>query len=192
MSASVLPDQVLLATQRAARAGFTMSCHPDTGRLLAVLAAAVPRGGRVLELGTGTGVGTAWLTHGLGSRTDVEVRTVEIDPATAKLAAAMAKLNSHRSQTHIVHRTEVRALQSPPEPSLVSAQHDPEPPTRYYDARGNRRPLTNAEVDKINAWSERQSERDRRRILAEEAEQGTPSPNSDGSNSENGPRVRLP
>jgi predicted O-methyltransferase YrrM len=88
MSASVLPDQVLLATQRAARAGFTMSCHPDTGRLLAVLAAAVPRGGRVLELGTGTGVGTAWLTHGLGSRTDVEVRTVEIDPATAKLAAA--------------------------------------------------------------------------------------------------------
>jgi hypothetical protein len=38
----VLPELVLLATERAERAGFTMSCDPGTGRLLAVLAAAVP------------------------------------------------------------------------------------------------------------------------------------------------------
>lgn len=88
MSAQALPEQVRLATERAAGAGFTMSCDPDTGRLLAVLAAAVPPGGRVLELGTGTGTGTAWITHGLHGRTDVEVLTVEIDPATAGLAVA--------------------------------------------------------------------------------------------------------
>ena len=64
-----------------------MSCDPGVGRLLAVLAAAVPANGRVLELGTGTGVGTAWIVHGLRGRGDVEVVTAEIDAATAALAA---------------------------------------------------------------------------------------------------------
>lgn len=63
-----------------------MSCDPDTGRLLAVLAAAIPAGGRVMELGTGTGVGTAWILHGLHDRTDVEALTIEIDPTFAAIA----------------------------------------------------------------------------------------------------------
>jgi predicted O-methyltransferase YrrM len=87
MTSPPLPEPVRLATERADRAGFTMSCDPGTGRLLAVLAAAVPANGRVLELGTGTGVGTAWIAHGLHGRSDVELVTVEIDPATAALAA---------------------------------------------------------------------------------------------------------
>jgi predicted O-methyltransferase YrrM len=87
MSGARLPDPVRLAIERAARARFTMSCDHGTGRLLAVLAAAVPAAGRVLELGTGTGVGTAWIIHGLRERTDVEVVTVEIDATTALLAA---------------------------------------------------------------------------------------------------------
>ena len=41
---------------RARQAGFPMSCEPAVGRLLAVLAAHLPDGARVLELGTGTGV----------------------------------------------------------------------------------------------------------------------------------------
>lgn len=84
---AVLPEAVRLAAERAERAGFSMSCDPGAGRLLAVLAAAVPANGRVLELGTGTGVGTAWIVHGLRGRDDVEVVTVEIDAATAALAA---------------------------------------------------------------------------------------------------------
>jgi predicted O-methyltransferase YrrM len=84
---ALLPEPVRMATERAEQAGFTMSCDPGTGRLLTVLAAAVPVKGRVLELGTGTGVGTAWITHGLQGRGDVEVVTVEIDAATAALAA---------------------------------------------------------------------------------------------------------
>lgn len=83
-----LPDQVQRATERAAAAGFTMSCDPDIGRLLAVLAANVPSGGRVLELGTGTGVGTAWICHGLQGRHDVEVISIERDATTAQHAAA--------------------------------------------------------------------------------------------------------
>jgi len=83
----LLPEPVRRAAERAEQAGFTMSCDPGTGRLLAVLAAAVPVRGRVLELGTGTGVGTAWITHGLQDREDAEVVTVEIDAATAALAA---------------------------------------------------------------------------------------------------------
>ena len=75
------------AAQRAGAAGFPYSCEPAVGRLLAVLAACVPPGGRILELGTGTGVGTAWLASGLLPRTDVTVTTVESDPATADLAA---------------------------------------------------------------------------------------------------------
>ncbi len=87
---AVLTEPVRLATERAERAGFTMSCDPGTGRLLAVLAAAVPANGRVLEPGTGTGVGTAWITDGLRGRDDAEVVTVEIDAATAALAAQHA------------------------------------------------------------------------------------------------------
>jgi predicted O-methyltransferase YrrM len=43
---------------------FTMASEPKTGALLRVLAAAKP-GGQFLELGTGTGVGTAWLLEGM-------------------------------------------------------------------------------------------------------------------------------
>ena len=41
----------------------------------------------MLELGTGTGVGTAWIASALLPRADVTVITVEKDPGTAALAA---------------------------------------------------------------------------------------------------------
>ncbi len=46
------------------RLGFTMASEPRTGSLLRSLAASKP-GGRLLEIGTGTGVGTAWLLSGM-------------------------------------------------------------------------------------------------------------------------------
>ena len=81
-----LPESVLAAYERAARTGFQLACEAEMGRLLAVLAAAVPSGGRVLEIGTGTGVGLAWLVHGLGARRDVEVVTIELDDAVQRTA----------------------------------------------------------------------------------------------------------
>jgi demethylmenaquinone methyltransferase/2-methoxy-6-polyprenyl-1,4-benzoquinol methylase len=82
------PIRVTEAELCAARAGFGLSCDAHAGRLLAVLAAAVPTDGRVLELGTGVGVGLAWLVSGLGERTDVEVHSVEMDPIAAAMAAS--------------------------------------------------------------------------------------------------------
>lgn len=64
---------------RARARGFRFSCEPPVGQLLAALAAGVPPDGRVLELGTGAGVGTAWIASGVGARGDVAVQTVESD-----------------------------------------------------------------------------------------------------------------
>lgn len=82
-----MPALVAAATDRARSAGFPFSCEPAVGQLLAVLAAHLPAGARVLEFGTGAGVGTAWIASGLLPRDDVTVITVEKDPQTAALAA---------------------------------------------------------------------------------------------------------
>ncbi len=81
-------DLVDAAYARAESSGFPMSCERPVGQLLATLAAGVRPGGNILELGTGAGVGVAWLVHGLGERTDVTVTSIELDPATAAVAAA--------------------------------------------------------------------------------------------------------
>ena len=81
-----LPDIVAASYQRAAGAGFELSSEPEVGWLLASLTAAVPDQGRILELGTGAGVGLAWLVHGLGGRSDVSVLTVDVDPELQALA----------------------------------------------------------------------------------------------------------
>src|SRR5882724_2378963 len=57
--------------------GFTMASEPKTGSLLRALAATKP-GGRLLELGRGTGIGTAWLLAGMDGNSRLE--TVDRDP----------------------------------------------------------------------------------------------------------------
>jgi predicted O-methyltransferase YrrM len=74
-----LPQAVIAATHRAKALRFRRSCKEPVGRLLAVLATALPKGSKVLEIGTGTGVGTAWILKGLGERVDVTVISVERD-----------------------------------------------------------------------------------------------------------------
>lgn len=78
-----LPPAVAGLRSAAAAHGFTMSCDDRTGALLAVLAAARP-GGRILELGTGVGEGTAWLLGGMDA--DASLVTVELDGAVQALA----------------------------------------------------------------------------------------------------------
>jgi predicted O-methyltransferase YrrM len=56
--------------------GFSMASEPRVGALLSVLAAAKP-GGRILELGTGTGHGTAWLLAGMDASSTLD--TVDTD-----------------------------------------------------------------------------------------------------------------
>ena len=66
-----------------ARIGFRLASEPRTGSLLRVLAASKP-GGRLLELGTGTGVATAWLLAGMDAATRLE--TVDSDPSVVEVA----------------------------------------------------------------------------------------------------------
>jgi len=82
-----LPPAVRDAVRRAEDRDFAYSCEPAVGALLATLAAAVPSGGRILELGTGCGVGTAWLAYGMSGRGGQRLVTVEKDQALADAVA---------------------------------------------------------------------------------------------------------
>ncbi|PBC71964.1 putative O-methyltransferase YrrM [Streptomyces sp. TLI_235] len=80
-----LPPAVAVLRAAAAAHGFTMSCEERTGALLAALAAGRP-GGRILELGTGVGEGTAWLLSGMDEA--ARLVSVELDGAVQALARA--------------------------------------------------------------------------------------------------------
>jgi len=63
--------------------GFNMASEPRVGSLLAVLAGSKP-GGRFLELGTGTGHGTAWLLTGMDRASTLD--TVDTDANVVAVA----------------------------------------------------------------------------------------------------------
>jgi predicted O-methyltransferase YrrM len=77
------PPALAAIQAETARLGFSMASEPKTGALLTVLAAAKP-GGRLLEIGTGTGIGTAWLLAGMDASARLD--TVDTDPAVLEVA----------------------------------------------------------------------------------------------------------
>ena len=80
-----IPRAVADAKRRAVDAKFTMACEDEVGRFVAAQVAHLAPRSRVLEIGTGVGVGIAWMTVGLGARSDVEVVSIEND---ARLSTA--------------------------------------------------------------------------------------------------------
>jgi predicted O-methyltransferase YrrM len=72
--------------RRTAVFGFPMASERRTGALLRTLAAAKP-GGQFLELGTGTGLATAWLLDGMDSH--ARLVTVDLDPNAQAIARAL-------------------------------------------------------------------------------------------------------
>ena len=76
------PSLVREAERVATRVGFGKSCSPQFGALLRTLASQVD--GTILEIGTGCGVGSAWITSGMrqGSR----LVTVERDAGLCAVA----------------------------------------------------------------------------------------------------------
>jgi predicted O-methyltransferase YrrM len=82
----VLPPLVERALEHSERAGFTKSCSPETGRLLQVLSGQRGRT-RVAEIGTGCGVGSAWILSALDP--EVAFVTVELDGQRAAAAAEL-------------------------------------------------------------------------------------------------------
>jgi predicted O-methyltransferase YrrM len=90
-----IPALVLRAIDAAREVGFPVSRDdpghdrgsaslPGTGRFLAMLAAGC-HGGRIAELGTGTGIGAAWMASAMPP--DCTLVTAELDPVRAAAAA---------------------------------------------------------------------------------------------------------
>jgi predicted O-methyltransferase YrrM len=79
----VLPPLVEKALALTERLGFECSCLPEVGRLLHVLAGSRGRE-RVAEIGTGSGVGAAWIASAL--RPGTPFFTAELDPERAAAA----------------------------------------------------------------------------------------------------------
>jgi predicted O-methyltransferase YrrM len=64
------PDTLARILKRTSELGFELASEDRTGALLRTLAASKP-GGRFLELGTGTGVATAWVLDGMDSTSEL-------------------------------------------------------------------------------------------------------------------------
>lgn len=81
MSSPFSVDPVVTkALELSRKRGFITSTRNETGRLLAMLAAS--KSGTLGELGTGCGVGAAWLHT--GAPADARIVTVELDPDLAQ------------------------------------------------------------------------------------------------------------
>jgi predicted O-methyltransferase YrrM len=78
-----MPAVVNDLTQAAATCGFLMSSDVLTGSLLRTLVAAKPAGS-ILELGTGVGMGTAWLLAGMDAA--AHLTTVDRNEETIAIA----------------------------------------------------------------------------------------------------------
>jgi len=77
--------------------GFPMASEPQVGALLRTLAAAKP-GANVLELGTGTGLATAWLLAGM----DAMARLVSVENDAAVAAVAQRHLGADQRVRFVI------------------------------------------------------------------------------------------
>lgn len=94
---SIVPDLVHRAEALATAMRFERSSIREVGRLLGVLAASRPAG-RLAEIGTGTGVGAAWVVSSMGP--EASFVTVEADH---ERAAACERLFAERPRVRVLH-----------------------------------------------------------------------------------------
>ena len=93
------PDQLRDIIADTAGSGFTMPSDILTGALLSSLAASKPAG-RILELGTGTGLASSWLLHGMDSNSTLD----SVDNDENVMAIAIKHLSGRRSFLPSPHR----------------------------------------------------------------------------------------
>jgi predicted O-methyltransferase YrrM len=91
------PNLVHRAESLATAMRFERSSIPEVGKLLAVLAASQP-GGRFAEIGTGTGVGAAWVVSAMSPQASLV--TVELDDDRA---AAAERLFAEHAGVRVLH-----------------------------------------------------------------------------------------
>jgi predicted O-methyltransferase YrrM len=78
-----VPEGLAQILKRTEELQFSMASEPLTGSLLRTLAASKP-GGRFLELGTGTGLSTAWVLDGMDAT--ATLLSVDVDPSVQQVA----------------------------------------------------------------------------------------------------------
>ncbi len=88
--------------------GFKIASEPLTGALLRTLAASKP-GGRLLELGTGTGVATSWILAGMDAQSSLT--SVDVD---AEHQAVAREFLGNDSRLELVLEDGYRFLQRQP------------------------------------------------------------------------------
>jgi predicted O-methyltransferase YrrM len=81
------PDKLEAIMADTRKIGFQSWCWPPVGALLRVMAGLKP-GGRLLEIGTGTGVGTCWLLDGMNAT----ARLLTVDISSKEQAVARTHL----------------------------------------------------------------------------------------------------
>jgi predicted O-methyltransferase YrrM len=122
---SHLPGLVAAAVSKANALGFELSCRPEQGRLLKVLAAG-RRGGVIGETGTGCGVGLGWMA----SEADAATRLFSIERDGERAAAAASVFSGHPNIT-VLHDDWVALCEHGPFDLLVldsGAGKDPDAP----------------------------------------------------------------
>lgn len=130
-----LPEVVTRAQATATASSFSASCDPAVGRFLAALAAGLPPDARVLEVGTGTGVGTSWLVAGLSGRSDVTVDTIDLmrtGRGQPKAWAGRGGSGSTRAMPSLLSRPSVPSSSSSPMPKVASGKGSTARSTRLH------------------------------------------------------------
>lgn len=89
------PNRLTEIVERTNALSFDMASDPRTGALLRTLAASKPNG-RFLELGTGTGIATAWLLDGMDAGScltsvDTDLRVQDVARSLWSLLSSYAR-----------------------------------------------------------------------------------------------------
>ena len=92
-----IPSFYLAIHKDTAESGFTMASDMLTGSLLRTLAACKP-GGKFLELGTGTGLSTAWILDGMDSHSTLT--SIDNDQTFLSIAG---KYLAHDQRLNLIH-----------------------------------------------------------------------------------------
>jgi len=106
----IFPNALPNILKQTQQTGFDQLSDPQLGPLLSTLSASKP-GGRFLELGTGSGLSTAWLLQGM----DADSTLISVDQDEQLVAIAKEHLDSDSRVTFIVGKGEELILDTKPE-----------------------------------------------------------------------------
>jgi predicted O-methyltransferase YrrM len=124
-----LPPKLAAIQVLTAALGFNMASERGTGNLLQILAASKPSG-RFLELGTGTGIATAWLLSGMDESSTL--LSIDTDPQVQSVAREILgsdprlTLLIEDAESWLSNRNATQPSQQPTPKPEVESEKEPE------------------------------------------------------------------